>query len=118
MILACYKNLGDHGERKLSQSILYEDIRHERLKETLDFLEHYSHLSAHQLELFREVKNEDDKDKRAELEDVVVDYKLGMMDPGRLTAAFERITRVYKNRYTGKRAANKKLFKIFEEGVK
>lgn len=101
--------MGDHGERQLSNSLLFEDIRHERFKETLTFLDDYSHLTAKQLTLFREVKNEDEKDKRAELEDVVVDYKLGMMDPGRLAAAFERITRVYKNRYTGKRAAYKKL---------
>jgi hypothetical protein len=97
---------------------LCEDIRHERLRETLTFMDDYSHLTAKQLMLFRQVKDEDEKEKRAELEDVVIDYKLGMMDPGRLAAAFERITRVYKNRYTGKRAAYKKLFKVFEEKVK
>ena len=77
--------------------MLYEDIRQDRLKETLQFFDDYSHLTAHQLMLYRALKDEDHRLHREDLENVVVEYKLGMMDPGRLTAAFERIARVYKN---------------------
>ncbi len=47
--------------------------------------------------LYRALKDEDYRLHREDLENVVVEYKLGMMDPGRLTAAFERVARVYKN---------------------
>ena len=46
--------------------------------------------------IYKALKEEDYRLHRQDLEEVVVDYKLGMMDPGRLTAAFERIARVYK----------------------
>jgi hypothetical protein len=47
---------------------------------------------------------------RAELEDVMVDYKLGMMDPGRAVAGFERLNNIKKNRF-GKKLIYEKLFK-------
>ncbi len=41
-----------------------------------------------------ELKKNDDQSYRRELEDVLVEYKLGMMDPGRAVAAYERLDHV------------------------
>jgi hypothetical protein len=43
--------------------------------------------------MLKALKTVEDDANRAELEDVVLDYKLGMMDPGRTCAAYERIDR-------------------------
>jgi len=62
----------------------------------MKFFNDNAHLSAHHLMLYRALKDEDMRLFRDDLEDVLIEYKLGMLDPGRLTATFERIARVYK----------------------
>jgi hypothetical protein len=42
------------------------------------------------------IKKEDEASNRAELEEVIIDYKLGCMDPKRTAAAFERMGRAKK----------------------
>ena len=38
--------MSDEGEREFEKSILYEQIRYDRLKETIDFLEQYNYVNA------------------------------------------------------------------------
>jgi hypothetical protein len=75
---------------------MYEDIRADRLKEIMAFMENYNDLSAHQLMMIKAIKNDDEQSNRRELEEMVLDYKLGTMDPRRAAAAFEKIGRVKK----------------------
>jgi hypothetical protein len=75
---------------------MYEDIRADRLKEIMAFMENYNDLSAHQLMMIKAIKNDDEQSNRRELEEMVLDYKLGTMDPRRTGAAFEKIGRVKK----------------------
>lgn len=56
------------------------------------------------------IKKEDDKANRSELEDTVVDYKLGIMDPGRTVAGFERLNHIKKANF-GKKQLYAKLFR-------
>lgn len=44
------------------------------------------------------LKKESEQANRRELEDVVVDYKLGMMDPGRTVAVYEKLANYKKKR--------------------
>lgn len=43
-------------------------------------------------------KREEDLQNRREMEDVIVDYKLGMMDPRRAVAGFEKSSLVKKKK--------------------
>ncbi len=60
--------------------------------------------------LLKAIKTEDDASNRRELEDVVLDYKLGTMDPGRAAAAFERLNRIKKTNLA-KKQMYAKLFR-------
>ncbi len=46
--------------------------------------------------MIKAIKNDDEASNRRELEEMVLDYKLGTMDPGRAAAAFERLGKVKK----------------------
>ena len=70
-------------------------------------------MSAHNLMLLKGMKKEEDYANRKELEEVVVDYKLGIMDPGRAVAAFERQANIKRNHF-GKKQIYAKLYRIFE----
>ena len=48
------------------------------------------------------LRKEDEKANRSELEDVIVEYKLGIMDPGRTVAGFEKIAHIKKNNFMKK----------------
>ena len=46
LIHECVRNESDEGERELEKSLIYEDIRFERFKETIGFLEEYNYVNA------------------------------------------------------------------------
>ena len=46
MILQCFANLGDEGEREYDKALIFEDIRQDRFKETLEFFENFNTLTA------------------------------------------------------------------------
>ena len=96
MIHKCCQGLSDEGERQFDKALMYEEIRADRLTDLMGFMDNYNDLSAHQMMMIRAIKNEDETSNRRELEDMVLDYKLGTMDPGRAAAAFERIGRIKK----------------------
>ncbi len=47
MIVKCYQELGDEGERAFEKSVMFEDVRQERLLDCLNFFEQYNYMSAH-----------------------------------------------------------------------
>lgn len=47
MIIKCYQGLGDEGERQFDKSIMFEEIRADRLQDMLSFMDNYNDLSAH-----------------------------------------------------------------------
>jgi hypothetical protein len=96
MIHKCCLGLSDEGERQFDKALMYEEIRADRLTDLMGFMDNYNDLSAHQMMMIRAIKNEDETSNRRELEEMVLDYKLGTMDPGRAAAAFERIGRIKK----------------------
>ena len=46
--------------------------------------------------IIKALKKEDEENNRRELEEVIIDYKLGTMDPKRTAASFERMGRAKK----------------------
>jgi hypothetical protein len=110
MIVKCDKGLGDEGERQFDKALMYEDIRVDRLKDLMGFIDNYNDLSAHQMMMIKAIKNEDETSNRRELEEMVLDYKLGTMDPGRTAAAFERIGRI-KRTNMAKRQMYEKIYR-------
>ncbi len=75
---------------------MYEDIRGDRLQDMLGFFDNYNYLSAHQMMLIKAIKKEDEANNRRELEEVIVEFKLGCMDPKRAAASSERVGRAKK----------------------
>jgi hypothetical protein len=50
--MECFKNENDEGERQLEKSLLYEEIRFQKFKEILAFLEEYNYVNADHIRLF------------------------------------------------------------------
>lgn len=96
MIISCNKNIGDEGEREFDKQVLYEIVRNDRLKDTLRFFKENIEMKSYQISMLSKLKEEDEKNNRDEFEDVLVEYKLGMLDPGRRAATIEKQSRMRK----------------------
>jgi hypothetical protein len=51
-------------------------------------------MTGHQLMMLGKLKREEEVQNRSELEDIVVDYKLGLLDPTRTILEYERSQRI------------------------
>ena len=65
-------------------------MRNDRLKDTVNFFEQFNYMTAYQISMMSKLKEEDEANNRREFEDVLVEYKLGMLDPGRAAASIEK----------------------------
>ena len=56
VILNCHKNIGDEAERDLEKGVIFEQVRFDRLNETIQFFEEYNYMNAHQLMMLGRIK--------------------------------------------------------------
>eukprot|EP00347_Sterkiella_histriomuscorum_P008859 403343471 len=93
----CLRNESDEGERTLDKKLIYEEIRHDRMKELCSFLEQHNYVSANQLSLFLKKRKSEVLAQKEDIKDSIIDYKLGIMDPSREAAGIEKQQNIKKN---------------------
>lgn len=59
LIQDCLRSESDEGKVQLDKQLIFEEIRHEKLKEIAGFLEENNHLNAYLIKLFLEKNKEE-----------------------------------------------------------
>jgi hypothetical protein len=95
--LECFRHENEDDAIFLEKAFIYEDIRHDELKNLIAFFEEHNDISSHLMHLFVDKLKEEKKIIQAETQEAVVDYKLGMMDPSREAAGIEKQQNIKKN---------------------
>lgn len=80
----------------MEKSLIYEDIRYDRLVDTLNFLEQYNYVNANHIRLFNIKRRDEHQAQMEDVQEALIDYKLGIMDPSREAAGIEKQAHIKK----------------------